>query len=260
MADGKDSQSKQFGTDYLGKLQGQLDHKAPVFNKSLFVGAGDATKSAWDTGTGFASDLSASGGFGTGQREAMDGLGGIGGGYADLAGAYANDAPGFARLRSKVADDTLTDVGSLFASNGRYGSDVMAEGAAKGLGDALAGLDYGNFQNDVNNRYRSLDSQRGIYGDTFGMGQQALTNQQGAVDSLTQIGAAQDANAQGQRLGQADLYDRKHNAELDRLLKIGSGFGGATLDAANEAPWWQQALGWFTNNAANAGKAYLGGG
>lgn len=258
MADGSDSQSKQFGTQYLDKLGGQLDKKAPVFNKSLFAGAGDATKNAWDTGTGFATGLNDAGGFGTGQRGAMDSLGGIGGGYADLAGAYEQDAPGYQRLRSKITDDTLTGVGSLFASNGRYGSDIMAEGASKGLGDALAGLDYGNFTNSVNNKYRSLDSQAGVAGQQFGMGQTALGNQQGAIDALGQIGAAKDANSQGALLGQADLYDRKHNAELDRLLKIGSGFGGAATDAANEAPWWQQLLGYAVGNAGKAASAWGG--
>ncbi len=296
MADnGSDSRSKQFGDQYIDKLSGQLDTKAPVFNKSLFVGAGDATKNAWNTGTNFATGLNTAGGYGTGQRAAQDSLGGVfsgygqlgdnngltggqgsamtgnaglGGQYAGLGGAYEQDAPGYQALRNKLTDDTLTGVGSLFASNGRYGSDIMGESAAEGLGNALAGLDYGNFQNNVNNQYRSLDSQRGIYGDTFnmgqtgvgnqmgalagqagtagqqfGMGQTALGNQQGAIDALGQIGAAQDANAQGARLGDADLYDRKHNAELDRLLKIGAGFGGGAVDAANQPNWWQSGLG-----------------
>lgn len=289
-----DSDSKKFGDQYLGKLTDQLNTKAPVFNKSLFAGAGDATKNAWNAGTQFSNGLNASGGFGTGQRSALDSLGGVfsgygsvadnngltdaqsgamtglsglGSAYGDLAGAYAQDAPGYQALRAKLTDDTLTGVGSLFASNGRYGSDIMGESAAEGLGTALAGLDYGNYQNDVNNRYRAADAQRGIFGDTFnmgqtgvgntlaglggqaatagqqfGMGQTALGNQQGAIDALTQIGAARDADAQGALLGQADLYDRTKNAELDRLLKIGAGFGDP-VGAANQAPWWQQGLG-----------------
>jgi hypothetical protein len=294
MADGKDSQSKQFGDTFITKLGGQLDKKAPVFNKSLFVGAGQGTRNAWDAGTDFANGLNGSAGFGTGQRGAMDSLGGVfsgygqlgdnngltggqsdamagnaalGGQYGALGQAYDPNSSAYKTLRGNIADDTLTGVGSLFASNGRYGSDIMGESAAEGLGNALAGLDYGNMQNNINNQYRSLDSQRGIFGDTFsmgqqgvgnqfnalggqagvagqqfGMGQQALGNQMGALDRLTGIGGAQDANRQGQRLGNADLFDRRHNAELDRLLKIGAGFGDP-VGAANQPNWWQSGLG-----------------
>jgi hypothetical protein len=253
-----DSESKQFGDKYLGKLEGQLDQKAPVFNKSLFVGAGQGTRNAWDAGNDFAGGLNDAGGFGYGQRGAMDGLGGLGGKYGALGGAYDPNSDAYKRLRQGIADDTMKEVGSQFTASGRFGGGSHVSTAAEGLGDALAGLDYGNMQNDINNRYRSLDSQRSIFGDQFGMGQQALGNQMGALDRLTAIGGAQDANRQGQRLGNADLFDRRHNAELDRLAKIGGIFGDP-IASANEAPWWQQALGWFANNAGNAARVGFGG-
>lgn len=237
-----DSESKQFGDKFLGQLEGQLDKKPPVFNKSLFVGAGQGTRNAWDAGTDFATDINDAGGFGYGQRSAMDGLGGLGGKYGALGGAYDPNSAAYKRLRQGIADDTMKEVGSQFTASGRFGGGSHVSTAAEGLGDALAGLDYGNMQNDINNRYRSLDSQRGIFGDQFGMGQQGLINQQGALDRLTAIGGAQDANAQGKRLGAADLFDRRNNAGLDRLAKIGGIFGDPTA-AANQAPWWQQALG-----------------
>lgn len=251
-----DSQSKQFGTQYLDKLGDQLDKKAPVFGQSLFAGAGDATKNAWSTGNTFGKSLVSSNGYGNGQLAAQNSLGGVFSGYgdlgtqySDLADAYDPNSAAYQTLRNKLTDDTLTGVGSLFASNGRYGSDIMSESAAEGLGTALAGLDYNNMTADINNRYRSLDSQAGALGgqaatagQQFGMGQQALTNKQGAIDLLTQIGAAKDANAQGKLLGKADLYDRTKNAELDRLIKIGAAFGDPTA-AANEPGFLQQLLG-----------------
>ncbi len=249
-----DSESKKFGNEYLGKLDKQLDKKAPVFNKSLFTGAGDATKNAWATGTNFANSLVQADGFGTGQRAAMDGFGSLGGEYAALGTAYDPNSEAYRTLRSGVMDDTLTGVASLGASNGRYGARSFNEGAAEGLGQALAGLDYGNMQNNVNNQYRSLDSQAGVQTGLFDMGQTALGNEQGAISALGQIGAAKDANTQGIRLGEADLYDRKNNAELDRLIKIGGAFGDPVA-AANEAPWWQQMLGYAVGNAGKAAKA-----
>lgn len=289
-----DSKSKQFGDTFLNKLDTQLDKKAPVFGESLFAGAGTGTRNAWDAGTNFATGLNNAGGFGTGQRAAMDSLGGVFSGYGQLAGnnglssaqsgamaglgglgskyaglgtAYDPNSAAYRTLRGGIADDVLTDVASLGASNGRYSSRSFNEGAAEGLGNALAGLDYTNMQRNIDNQYRSLDAQRGIFGDTFnmgqtgignqfnalggqaattgqqfGMGQTALTNQQGAIDALSQIGAAQDADAQGALLGRADLFDRTKNAELDRLAKIGAIFGDPTA-AANQPNWLQQGLG-----------------
>lgn len=307
MADGKDSQSKQFGDQYLGKLGNQLDKKAPVFNQSLFAGAGGNTQHAWNYGSAVANNLVNSGGFGIGQQDAMSSLGGIGRGfgevaanggltsgqsaakaglgglgaqYAGLATAYDPNSVAYKTLRQGVVDDTLSNLGSQFTASGRFGGGSYIDTASHGLGDALAGLDYNNMQNNINNQYRSLDSQRGIFGDQFGMdqtgvgnklaalggqagvagqqfgmGQTALENRNNAVDRLTGIGSAIDANAQGALLGQADLFDRTKNAELDRLIKIGAAFGDP-VGAANEAPWWQQMLGYV---AGNAGKAISGG-
>jgi hypothetical protein len=414
-----DSKSKQFGNEYLDQLSGQLDKKAPVFNQSLFAGAGDATKNAWGVGSQFGNTMVANGGFTDPMRSAMSTFGDVANGYASaganssrmlqpiyegygsagtdstnmlsplysgygsagansrnmlspvyggfgaiaggnglsdtqdfalggatgLAGTYGglataydpNSAP-YKTLRQGIIDDTLTGVGSLYSSNGRFGSDIMAEGAAKGLEEGLAGLDYTNMQNDVSNRYRAADSLGGLYGNIFGMGQQgtanqlaglsgqagvgnsmfandtaalagqagignsifanraaalagqgatansifgneaaALAGQQGAaqslfgagqqgvdnqtraIDTLTQIGAARDANRQGKLLGEADLFDRTKNAELDRLLKIGGGFGGAATDAANQPSWWQQLLGYGVQAAGTAAGTAWGG-
>jgi hypothetical protein len=241
MAD-KDSDSKKFGDKYLGKLTGQLNTKAPVFGESLFAGAGTGTKNAWNQGTSFANSLISGGGYTAPMTTAMGKFGGLGDTYKGLATAYDPNSAAYQTLRGGIRDDVLTDVASLGASNGRYGSTSFNKGAAEGLGQALAGLDYTNMQNDVNNRFRAADSQAGIYSGMFDMGQRGIDNRQGAIDALSQIGAAQDANAQGALLGRADLFDRTKNAELDRLIKIGAAFGDP-VGAANEAPFWQQGLG-----------------
>ena len=277
-----------------------------VYNKPLWVAPSDTTQSAWGQGSGFANNLIGSGGFGTGQRSAMDslggvfsgygdvadnngltgaqsgamaGLGGLGGQYAGLGNAYAQDAPGYQQLRNKIRDDTLTDVGSLFASNGRYGSDIMGESAAEGLGNALAGLDYGNYQNNVNNQYRSLDAQRGIFGDTFGMGQTgvgnqlaglggqaatagqqfgmgqtALTNEGNAINSLGQIGAQQDASALAKRMANYDLFTRQNDADWEALARASSILGGTAgasgSTTSNSVPWWAALLGGAATGAS----------
>jgi len=303
-----DSKTKKFGDRFIDKLGGELKRPAPVFGESLFAGAGDATRNAWSTATGNANELIASGGYtapmtsamstfgdvsrGYGdiaragltpeQRAAMGDYGGLEDTYADLSTAYDPNSDAYKRLRGNIRDDTLTDVASLFASNGRWGSDIMSESASEGVADALAGLDYTNMQNDVNNRYRSADSRAGVLSNLFTMGQTevgnrmgALSGQQGAagaqfdagqaginnrnaaIDALAAVGAGQDADAQGALLGRADLYDRRKGAELDRLAEIAAIFGGnGPVDASNEAPWWQQIAGYI---AGNAGRAIGGG-
>ena len=250
-----DSASKGFGDQFVGKLQTELNNPAPVYGKSLFTGAGQGTKNAWNYGTDFGKGLVKSNGFGTGQREAMTGFGGLADTYGGLATAYDPNSSAYKTLRQGIIDDTLSNLGSQFTASGRFGGGSYVDTASQGLGDALAGLDYTNMQRNIDNQYRAADSQAGIYSGQFGMGQQALTNQQGAISGLGQIGAAKDANTQGIRLGEADLYDRTDNANLDRLGKVGAIFGDPTA-AANEPPWWQQALGWGANTAGNAVKAW----
>jgi hypothetical protein len=330
MADTKDSESKQFGDKYLGKLEGQLNKKAPVFNQSLFSGAGAGTQGAWGSGANLANHIYHAGGYGNGQGAAqeslggvfsgygnagaqsgaqlgqvfggygqlgddngltdaqgaaMAGVGGLGSKYAGLGTAYDQSNPAFQLMRQKALDDASKSVGAGFTASGRFGGGSYIDDATEAAVQAIAPLDYQAHQLGVDNKYRSLDSQRGVFGDQFGMGQTgvgnqmgalagqagtansifgnqmgalggqgatagqqfgmgqtALGNQQGAIDSLGQIGAAQDANAQGALLGQADLFDRTKNAELDRLMKIGAAFGDPVA-AANQPNWWQSGLG-----------------
>lgn len=305
-----DSQTKQFGNEYVDQLMGQLDKKAPVYNKSLFVPAGGNTNSAWYQGANNANGLISSGGLTGGQRDAVATMGGVGQGYAglganggltgtqrgamsstkgladnygSLGSAYDPNSAAYKTLRQGAIDDTLVNVGAGLNASGRFGGGSYIDTASQGVGKAIAGLDYTNMQNNINNQYRSLDSQKGIYDTLFGQGQQGVNNQFGAlagqgatansifgmgqqgimnkndaIGQLASIGASQDANRTGQRLGEYDLWNRTQNADLDRLLKIGSGFGGGAVDAANQAPWWQQILGYVAGNAGNAARAWGG--
>ncbi len=157
-----DSQSKTFGDDFLTKLQGELGKPAPVFGKSLFAGPSNASVSAWNTNIGGANDIVRGGGFTSPMRGAMDAFGGLGKTYGDLGKAYDPNSEAYQTLRQGVTDDTLASVNSMFGGSGRLGSGLNYTSAAKGLGSALAGLDYGNMQNDINNRFRAADSQAGI--------------------------------------------------------------------------------------------------
>jgi hypothetical protein len=140
--------------------------------------------------------LGDNGGLSAAQAKIMGGVRGLGGDYAALSGAYEQNAPGYQRLRSKLRNDTATGIYKDFNNSGLFGSDANMRSAGEGIADSLAGLDYGNYQNNVNNKYRSLDSQRGVYGDAFSMGQTGVGNQFGALAGRAGTANSMFGNAQ----------------------------------------------------------------
>lgn len=223
-------------------LQGQLGQGVAVYNKSLYPGVSDTTRSGWSQGTNAANSLIGSGGFNGQQSSAMGNLGGLNSGYADLAGAYDQDAPGYSTLRSNLMDDAVKNVGAGFVNSGRFGGSSYVDTATKSAVDAVAPLDYTNFQNGINNRYRSLDSRAGLQQSLFSMGQQGLLNQQGALGTLGAIGSAQDADMLAARQGDNDLFRRTNDAGWDALSR-GSSILSPTAAAggsntSTSVPWW----------------------
>lgn len=290
----------------LKGLQSAYKGGVDVYDKPLYRDPSATTESAWSHGTGFANGLIGSNGYGAGQQAAQNSLGsvfsgyggiadnngltsaqsaamtgntGLGAKYAGLGQAYDPNSSAYQTLRNNISNDTLASVASLGASNGRYGARSFNEGAAEGLGNALAGLDYGNMQNNINNQYRSLDSQRGIYGDTFGMGQTgvgnqlaglggqaatagqqfgmgqtALGNEQNAVGLLGSIGASQDADRLAKRMANADLFDKTQNADWNTLARATSILGGnasaSGSTTSNSVPWYMALLGGAATGAS----------
>jgi hypothetical protein len=116
-----------------------------------------------------------------GQSSAMSGTAGLGSKYGALGAAYDPNSAAFKTMRQGALDDAVTGVGSAFTASGRFGGGSYIDDATTKAVEAIAPLDYANMQNDINNRYRSLDSQRGVFGDVFGMGQQGVGNQFGAL-------------------------------------------------------------------------------
>ena len=231
----------------LGGLQDAYKGGVSVYGQPLYTGPGNTTRSAWNSGIDNAYGLLGAGGLTGQQSGAMTGLGGLGSHYAGLGQAYDPNSSAYKTLRQGVIDDTLSNLGSQFTASGRFGGGSYVDTASQGLGDALAGLDYSNMQNDINNRYRSLDAQRGVFGDVFGMGQQQINNRNAAVDQLTQIGAAQDADSLAGRLADYDLFTRTNDADweaISRASSILSGTAGASgSTTTNNIPWWSALLG-----------------
>ncbi len=177
--------------------------------------------------------LTANGGLTSGQTGNLGTVNGIGNQFGNLAsgagapslteqqlmnvatgGAFGTNDPGFAALRSKAGDDALRTVNAAFNSNGRFGGDSNIKTAGEGVGNALAGLDYQNFQNDIarqqqalnaienqrqqgfTNQSNSLANELGAAGNAFNMGQTGTGNILSALSG--QLGASGQAFNQGQ--------------------------------------------------------------
>jgi hypothetical protein len=293
----------------LKGLRSAYSDGVDVYGKPLYRDPSATTENAWSRGTGFATDLIGAGGFAPGQKRAMDSLGGVFGGYGsltdnggltagqsdavagirglgdtygDLSTAFDPNSDAYRTLRAKVANDTLTDVASLGASNGRYGAKSFNEGAAQGLGEALAGLDYTNMSKDIDNRYRAADAKRALFGDAFGMdqtgtgnilaglggqaatagqqfgmGQTALGNKGNAIGLLGQVGAAQDADRLAKRQANADLFEKQNNGDWEALARASSILGGTAgasgSTTSNSVPWWAALLGGAATGASVLG-------
>lgn len=265
----------------LGGVQDAYRTGPQVFNQPLYAGVGDTTRAGWNSmfenatsrpyadavhgGINYNGGLIGSGGLTGGQSGNMTQLQGIGQGYGDLAGAYDQNAPGYDTLRSTLLNDAVKGVtGNYLQAPGLLGSRAFTEDATNAAVNAIAPLDYQNYQNNVNNRYRSLDSRAGIQSQLFGMGQQGVNNAFGAQDrlgglydlsmrpgqTLAQIGGAQDADRQASLLAQNDLFRRNADSRTNLLSQLSSilagtaGAGGtSTTNTDPGQPWWQTALG-----------------
>lgn len=226
----------QATTSLLAQKFGGLAAQSPAaYGKSLYAGVSPTTTNAWAQGSGVASGLINSGGLNSAQTGALSNVQG-------LAGAYDQNAPGYQAMRDQSLNDAITGVTAGQLGSGLLGSRSYIQDATKAATNAIAPLDYQNFQNNINNRYHSAE-------DAFSMGQQGIGNQNAALSSLGAIGAGQDADLASQRQGEYDLYTRQQQAPLQWLQGVTSAAAGnaATSPQAQtsstQVPWWQAILG-----------------
>lgn len=142
---------------------------------------------------------------------------------ADIASGkrFGMNDPGYADMRQGAIDDTLTNINSSFLTDGRFGSTVQGEAAGRGVSQTIAGLDYGNFQNDQQRQMQAISA----LPTAFAAGQ--------APGSVQQSVGEQQRAAPWYNLGQASS-----------VLAGTAGAGGQTNTMTQPAtPWWQSAIG-----------------
>jgi hypothetical protein len=127
------------------------------------------------------------------------GINGAIGDFADVAAGnrFGTNDPGFAALRSKLSNDVLTQTNQSFNNSGLFGSDSNQRAASEGLGNALAGLDYGNYQQDIQRQQQAAGMLPGL----FSAAQLPSSVQQS-------VGASQDAAAAAEKAGPTDFLGK----------------------------------------------------
>jgi hypothetical protein len=167
----------QLGRTLGNKLESYVKTPVPVFNKELYTGQGATTQGALGSILGNANP----GGFSGHINSAI-------GDFGDIASGkrFGMDDPGYAQLRSKLGSDTLRDVNAIFTGSGRFGSGSHVDTATSSLGNVLAGLDYGNFQNDQQRQFAAAGMLPQLYSASQMPGQtQLAVGQLQDADSLT---------------------------------------------------------------------------
>ena len=217
-------------TKLLEGLQGAYDSGVKVFDKPLYPGVGPTTQNAW------AETLNAAG-----NPDYAAGIAGATKDFADIAAGnrFGMDDPGYATLRNKVANDTATKIYGDFNNSGLFGADSNMRAAGEGLGNALAGLDYANFQNDQARQERAASYLPQLFQAGLAPGA-----------AMGAVGSAQDADALAARQAENDLFRRTNDTAWDKLARSSSILSGTaansgttTTSTTPTTPWWQSALG-----------------
>lgn len=142
--------------------------------------------------------------------------------------AFGTNDPGYAALRAHVGDTTLTDINKAFNGSGLFGSDSNMRAAGEGLGNAYAGLDYQNYQNDIQRQQQAA----GLLPGLFSAAQLPSSVQQS-------VGASQDAASAAQAAGPTDFL-----AKLSAIASGNAQAGGSTqTNTSPGTPLWQSLLG-----------------
>lgn len=203
-----------------------------VFNESTYSPAGQTTQNAWQAALGAAGNQD----YSNSVNSAIKSFGDVAAGNQ-----FGQNAPGYATLRSNAGTDAMAATNKVFNGAGLFGADTNREAAATGVTNALAGLDYANYQNDISRQQQAAGMLPGL----FSAAQQPST-------VMGAIGGAQDTNNQGILQGRADLQQRQANSWTDLIAKLtsagagnaaSSGMTTTNSETRPATPWYQSLLG-----------------
>lgn len=213
-----------------GGLSGLVNKGSSVYGSPLYTGLGATTQTGVQNLTNAAGNQN----YGTNVNAAMNEFGQIAAGNR-----FGQAAPGYADLRQNTIDDTLSATNNAFNASGRFGGGANVLAANKGVGQAIAGLDYGNYQNDQQRQMAAAAALPGLFSASLAPGQAQIA-----------AGSIQDQDSLAQRQAQAQLFDAQNNrswndyARASSILAGTAGAAGQTTTNTQPAPsLFQQLLG-----------------
>lgn len=218
-------------TSLLAQKLGGLANQSPAaFGSSLYSPSGATTQQGQSMALGAANNSDFTGSV-NGAIKSF--------GNTAAGNDFGMNDPGYATLRQNAIDDAIKNVGAGFVNSGRFGGGSYTDQATKSAFDAASGLDYTNYQNDIQRQQQAAQILPSLY-------------QAGQLPASIygSVGAAQDANQQGILQGNADLYTRQQQAPLNWLQGVtsaaaGNASGAGTTTTGTQTtpatPWWQTA-------------------
>lgn len=213
-----------------GGLSNLVSQGSSVYGQPLYTGLGATTQAGIGNLTKAANNQN----YGANLNSTMNEFGQIAAGNR-----FGQNAPGYADLRQNTIDDTLQATNGAFNASGRFGGGSNVLAANKGVGQAIAGLDYGNYQNDIQRQQAAAAALPGLFSASLAPGQAQI-----AAGSIT------DADALARRQAEAQLYDQTQNkswndyARASSILAGTAGAAGQTTTNTQPAPsLFQQLLG-----------------
>jgi hypothetical protein len=240
------------GGDFGRTLQGYLNTPAPGMDASTLHGLNTIQNTAQTFQPGLNAGFNAlydqvnSGGLTPGMNQSIGYADDAASDYARLADSFSDpqNNPGYQTIRNNLSDDVRKSVYSDFGASGMFGSDSSINAAAEGLGNALGGLDYNNYQQGIQNQMGALQGQLGASGQGFGQRQQGVANTQAAAAMLPSAFAGTLLPSQTM-IDVGRQREQYRDADYNRFQELLGAFTGSSGNPgmAEEAPWWQQLLG-----------------
>lgn len=156
------------------------------------------------------------------------------------AGKYLGKGNPFLNAEiEKTRDNVSNDVNSTFASNGRFGADIHAEGLGEGLATAENSARFNQYNTDYDNMMEALGLQTGQAADRRSQFDTEYKRKTGALDRIDEANATalgysglNDSKLREKKLSDQAMWDSKNNSGFNHLAKyLGLLRGG---DSANE--------------------------
>ncbi len=228
-------------TQLLTGLQNAYSGGMKVFDKPLYAGTGQNTQAGWDSTLAAARNPT----YSNAINGAMGDFGAIASGQR-----FGMNDPGYAKIRQNVIDDTQTNINSQFTNSGRFGGGSHVQSLGEGVGNAVAGLDYANYQSDVARQQQAAQMLPGLFQAGLAPGA-----------AIGAVGGAQDADAQARLMAENDKFRRDNDGAWDATARASSilagtapvgGMSTTNTQTTPATPWWQTALGYVAGNAGQA--------